>query len=67
MESIHILRDQPEYIAHATFKFYKGDVGGIRLFRSDQFSPPVVPFPNQLRVSLKGFWSCEFFCAKVAP
>ena len=67
MESIHILRDQPECITHATFKLYKGDVGGIRPFCGNQFSPPVVPFPNQLRVSLKGFWCREVFCAKVSP
>ena len=55
MEPIDILRDQPEGIVRATFKFYKSDVGRIRLLRGNQFTPPVVPFPDQPRVSLKGF------------
>lgn len=67
MDPIHILRDQPERIGPATFEFYKGDVGEIWLFRGNQFTPPVVPFPDQPRVSLKGFRRGEVFSTKVAP
>ena len=67
MEPIDILCDEPEGIVRATFKFYKSDVGRIRLLRGNQFTPPVVPFPDQPRVSLKGFGCCEIFRAVGAP
>ena len=67
MEPIDILRDQPECIVGTTFKFYKGDMGRIRLFCSDRFAPPVVPFPDQPRVAFKGFGCCEILCSKIAP
>ena len=46
MEPIDILCDEPEGIVRATFKFYKSDVGRIRLLRGNQLTPPVVPFPD---------------------
>ncbi len=67
MKSIDILRDQPECIGPATFKLNKGDVGRIRLFRGNQFTPPVVPFPDQPGIPFKGLWGCQILCAKVAP
>ena len=67
MEPIDILRDQPELIGHATFKFYEGEVSGIGRFRGNQLTPPVVPFPDQPRVPRKGFRRGEIFCAVGAP
>jgi len=67
MESIDVLRDQPECIGPATFKLNKSDVRRIRLFRGNQFTSPVVPFPDQLWIPFKGFWGCKILCAKVAP
>jgi hypothetical protein len=67
MKSIDILRDQPECIVRTTFKFYKGDVGGIGLFRGNQFTSPVVPFPHQPWVPFEGLGRCQILCAKVAP
>ena len=67
MEPIDILRDQPECIVRTTFKFDKSDMGRIRLFRGNQFAPPVVPFPDQPRVALKGFGRCQILRSKIAP
>src|SRR5262245_25735668 len=67
MEPVNILRDQPHMITPLLFKLHERVMGRIRLFGGDQFSPPVVPFPDQPRVPLKGLWACEIFCAKVAP
>src|SRR5262249_45378363 len=49
------------------FKFYKSDVSRIRLLRGNQFTPPVVPFPDKPWVPIKSLRSGEIFCAKVAP
>lgn len=67
MEPIHILRDEPECIGPATFKFCKGKVGRIRLFRGNQFTSPAVPFPDQPRVSLKRLRGREIFRTVAAP
>ena len=67
MKPIDILRDQPERIGPATFKLYKGDVGRIRLFCGNQFTPPVVPFPDQPRVPLKGLRGREILRSKGTP
>ncbi len=67
MEPIHVLRDEPECIGPAAFKFYKGKVGRIRLFRGNQFTSPVVPFPDQPRVSLKRLRGCEILRTVAVP
>src|SRR3954469_20596635 len=67
MEPVNILRDQPHAIGPSLFQLHERIVGGIRRFRGNQFTPPVVPFPDQPWVPLKGLRSCEILRAKVAP
>ena len=63
MEPIDILGDQPHSIGPSLFKLHERIVGRIRRFRSNQFTPPVVPFPDQLRISFKGFRRGQIFRA----
>ena len=67
MEPIDILRDQPHSIGPSLFKLHERVVGRIWLFRGNQFAPPVVPFPDQPRVPLKGLRGREILRAKGAP
>ena len=66
MQAVHVLSDEAEMLV-ASFQFNDGMVGRIWRFRSNQFTPPVVPFPDQPRVSGKGFSCREIFCAVSAP
>lgn len=67
MEPIDILRDQPHSIGPSLFKLHERVVGRIWLFRGNQFAPPVVPFPDQPRVPLKGLRGREILRAKGTP
>ena len=67
MEPIDILCDQPHSIGPSLFKLHECVVGRIWLFRGNQFAPPVVPFPDQPRIPLKGLRGREILRAKVAP
>ena len=67
MQPVNILCDEPHAIGPSPLKLHERVVGGIRLFRGNQFTPPVVPFPDQPRVPRKGFWRGEVFSAKGTP
>ncbi len=66
MESINVLRDEVKLL-RAFFQAHQRMMGLIRFLRGKYLPPPVVPFPNQLRVPLKGFRRCKIFCAEVFP
>src|SRR5574341_290057 len=61
MKAVHILSNQPHPISPALFEFGKCEVCGIRRFRRNQFTPPVVPLPHEPRITFESFRRCEIF------
>ena len=58
--------DEAEMLV-ASFQFNDGIMGRIWRFRGNQFTPPVIPFPDQSWVTRKGFRGRKIFCAVSSP
>lgn len=50
-----------------TFKFRECVMGGVGTLGRDQFSAPVIPFPDKSGISFKRFGRGQIFRAKISP
>ncbi len=66
VQAIDILGDEQK-LRRARFQLDQRPVSRVRLRLRDQFTPPCVPLPHQLRVVCEGFGRGELFRAEARP
>jgi hypothetical protein len=66
VQSVHILRDEPEPV-EPLLHLRDGFVGGVGAFGGDEFTPPVIPFPHEAGITREGFGCGQILRAKSAP
>ena len=66
MEAVHVLGDEGE-LREGFFPGGQGRVAGIGGASGDQAAPPVIPFPDELRVAGEGFGRGQVLGPEPAP
>ena len=67
VQAIHVLGYQGEPFRSPSLHFGQGEVPGIWLRRVDEAAQPVIPFPNQVWIALKGLGGGQLFRRIIPP
>ena len=66
MQPIDILRNKPK-VFNPLFQFNESVVCRVWVFGRDQFTSPVIPFPDKFGISGKGIGRSQFFSPIILP